>query len=119
MSALSNRSRFTRFSGSAGGRLDGFEVGLPGQFAVKQIAEDFVLKYRGLFLQNEFHWKNVRDRMHHRITRMRGGTVQGGYFPHHVASLGSQSTGARPAFLPPWTPTGRDKTIASPKSRSL
>ena len=86
VSALSNRSRFTRFSGSGGGRLDGFEVGLPGQFAVKQIAEDFVLKYRGLFLHHEFHWKNVRDRMHHRITRMRGGTVQGGYFPHHVAS---------------------------------
>lgn len=86
VTAASNRSRFTRFSGSGGGRLDGFEVGLPGQFAIKQLAEDFVLKYRGLFLQQEFHWKNVRDRIHHRITRMRGATVQGGYFPHHVAS---------------------------------
>ena len=86
VSALSNRSRFTRFSGSGGGRLDGFEVGLPGQFAVKQLAEDFVLKYRGLFLQHEFHWKHVRDRVHHRITRMRGATLQGGYFPHHIAS---------------------------------
>ena len=86
VAAVSNRSRFTRFSGSGGGRLDGFEVGVPGQFAVRQIGEDFVLKYRGLFLQQEFHWKNVRDRVHHRITRMRGATVQGGYFPHHVAS---------------------------------
>ena len=86
VTAVSNRSRFTRFSGSGGGRLDGFEIGLPGQFAVKQIAEDFVFKYRGLFLQQEFHWKNVRDRIHHRITRMRGSTLQGGYFPHHVAS---------------------------------
>ena len=39
VTAVSNRSRFTRFSGSGGGRLDGFEIGLPGQFAVKQIAE--------------------------------------------------------------------------------
>ena len=85
VSVLSNRSRFTRFSGSGGGTLDGFEVGLPGQFAVKQAAEDFVLKYRGLFLQHEFHWKKIRDRIYHRITSMRGVTVQGGYFPHRVA----------------------------------
>lgn len=85
VTGVSNRSRFTRFSGSGGGRLDGFELGLPGQFAIKQLGEDFVFKYRGLFLQQEFHWKNVRDRIHHRVTRMRGSTVQGGYFPHHIA----------------------------------
>ena len=85
VSALSNRSRFTRFSGSGGGRLDGFEVGLPGQFAVRQAAEDFVLKYRGLFLQHEFHWKKIRDRIYHRITSLNGVTVQGGYFPHGAA----------------------------------
>ncbi len=85
VSALSNRSRFTRFSRSGGGSLDGFEVGLPGQFAVKQAAEDFVLKYRGLFLQHEFHWKKIRDRIYHRITSLRGATVQGGYFLHRVA----------------------------------
>ena len=82
---MSNRSRFTRFSGSGGGRLDGYEVGLPGQFAVKQVAEDFVLKYRGLFLQHELHWKKIRDRIHHRITRSTGIYFQGGYFPHYVA----------------------------------
>lgn len=82
---MSNRSRFTRFSGSGGGSLDGYEVGLPGQFAVKQVAEDFVLKYRGLFLQHEFHRKNVRDRIFHRITRSTGTYFQGGYFPHYVA----------------------------------
>lgn len=84
IAGLSNRSRFTRFSGSGGGSLDGFEVGLPGQFAVRQVAEDFVLKYRGLFIQHEFHWKKVRDRIHHRITGMSGAYVQGGYFPHHA-----------------------------------
>ena len=85
VSALTNRSRFTRFSGSGGGALDGFELGLPGQFAIKQAAEDFVLKYRGLFLQHEFHWKTIRDRIYHRITSLRGAYVQGGYFPHRVA----------------------------------
>ncbi len=83
---MSNRSRFTRFSGSGGGSLDGYEVGLPGQFAVKQVAEDFVLKYRGLFLQHEFHWKKVRDRIYHSITRSTGIYFQGGYFPHYAAS---------------------------------
>ncbi len=85
IAGLSNRSRFTRFSGSGGGSLDGFDVGLPGQFAVRQVAEDFVLKYRGLFLQQEFHWKKIRDRIYHRITSMSGATFQGGYFPHRVA----------------------------------
>ncbi len=84
IAGLSNRSRFTRFSGSGGGSLDGFEVGLPGQFAVRQVAEDFVLKYRGLFLQHEIHWKKVRDRIYHGITSMSGATFQGGYFPHRV-----------------------------------
>ena len=82
--ALSNRSRFTRFSGSGGGSLDGYEVGLPGQFAIRQVAEDFVLKYRGLFLQHEFHWKKIRDRIHHSITRSTGFYFQGGYFPRYV-----------------------------------
>ena len=85
IAGLSNRSRFTRFSGSGGGSLDGFEVGIPGQFAVRQVAEDFVLKYRGLFIQHEYHWKKIRDRIQHRITRMSGAYVQGGYFPHHAA----------------------------------
>ena len=83
---MSNRSRFTRFSGSGGGSLDGYEVGLPGQFAVRQVAEDFVLKYRGLFLQHEFHWKKIRDRIYQRITRSTGYYFQGGYFPHYVAT---------------------------------
>ncbi|MDE0105674.1 MAG: TonB-dependent receptor [Bryobacterales bacterium] len=82
---MSNRSRFTRFSGSGGGSLDGYEVGLPGQFAVRQVAEDFVLKYRGLFLQHELHWKQIRDRIDHSITRSNGVYFQGGYFPHYVA----------------------------------
>ena len=83
---MTNRSRFTRFSGSGGGSLDGYEVGLPGQFAVRQVAEDFVLKYRGLFLQHEFHWKKIRDRIYQRITRSTGYYFQGGYFPHYVAT---------------------------------
>lgn len=84
VSALSNRSRFTRFSGSGGGHLDGYEVGLPGQFALEQAAEDIIVKYRGLGVQHEFHWKKVRDRIYHRTTRMRGAYIQAGYFLHHV-----------------------------------
>lgn len=97
VSALSNRGRFTRFSPSGGGQLDGFEVGLPGQFAVKQVAEDFVLKYRGFFLQHEFHWKNVRDHVQQRITRMRGGRRAGRVLSASSGFMGPEAIGARHA----------------------
>jgi len=81
-----NRSRFTRFSSSGGGQLDGFEPGLPGQYSLRQYAQDFFLKYRGVSVQQELHWKRVTDNVNGGGTFLRGGYVQAGYFFHHLAA---------------------------------
>ena len=84
ISALRNRSRFTRFSTSGGGQLDGFAAGASNQYALTQVNVEFLLKYRGLSIQNENHWKNIRDSVKLTDTSMRGGYAQAGYFPHQV-----------------------------------
>jgi hypothetical protein len=82
--AARNRSRYTRFSSSGGGQLDGFEPGQPGQYALRQFMEEATMKYRGLSLQHELHWKSVEDTVTTNMTHMRGAYVQAGYFFHHM-----------------------------------
>lgn len=82
--AASNRSRYTRFSSSGGGQLDGFELGQPGQYSLRQFMEEATLKYRGLSLQHELHWKTIEDNVNITTTNMRGAYVQAGYFFHHL-----------------------------------
>ena len=79
-----NRSRYTRFSSSGGGQLDGFELGQPGQYSLRQFMEEATLKYRGLSLQHELHWKTIEDNVNITKTNMRGAYVQAGYFFHHL-----------------------------------
>jgi hypothetical protein len=86
ISALRNRSRYTRFSSSGGGQLDGFTVGAPDQYTLKQANVEFLLKYRGLSIQSENHWKNVFDNLRLTNTRMRGSYHEAGYFPHQAWS---------------------------------
>jgi phosphate-selective porin OprO/OprP len=83
ISALHNRSRYTRFSSSGGGQLDGFTAGAPNQYSLKQVNVEFLLKYRGLSVQSENHWKNVFDNIRSTSTSLRGSYYQAGYFPHH------------------------------------
>jgi hypothetical protein len=59
-------------------------VGAPGQYSVKQMNVEFMLKYRGLSVQTENHWKNVYDNIRLTDTSMRGSYFEPGYFPHHV-----------------------------------
>ena len=82
LSGVTNRSRYTRFSSSGGGYLDDFEIGSPGQFSIKQANAEFTMKYRGLSIQNENHWKNIHDNVNIATTDMRGTYAQAGYFPH-------------------------------------
>ncbi len=84
VAAARNRSRFTRFSGGGGGQLTGFEPGAPGQYSLKQLQGEFFLKYRGLSIQNENHWKNVYDNVNRTSTDLRGSYAQAGYFPHYA-----------------------------------
>ncbi len=80
----SNRSRYTRFSSSGGGQLDGFELGERGQYSLRQFMEEATMKYRGLSLQHELHWKRIKDNVNISTTYTRGSYVQAGYFFHHL-----------------------------------
>ena len=84
LTGLRNRSRYTRFSSTGGGQLDGFTAGLPGQYTLKQLNAEFMLKYKGWSIQNENHWKSVLNNLTGADTHLRGSYIMTGYFPHHV-----------------------------------
>lgn len=79
LAGAANRSRYTRFSSSGGGQLDAFKPGLPGQYSLKQLMAEFSMKYRGLSVENENHWKNIFDNADDKTTDMVGSYVQSGY----------------------------------------
>ncbi len=105
-----NRSRYTRFSSSGGGQLDGFKLGRPGQYALRQFMEEATMKYRGLSLQHEFHKKRIEDTVSANMTYMRGGYVQAGYFFHHLFPRVPKQleVGTRYAMVDPSRARGND-----------
>jgi len=107
---VSNRSRYTRFSSSGGGQLDGFEAGQPGQYSLRQFMEEATMKYRGLSLQHELHWKRIKDNVNISTTYMRGSYVQAGYFFHYLfPRIPKQlEIGARWGFVDPNRARGND-----------
>lgn len=84
LAAATNRSPYTRFSTLGGGQLLGFEDGEGGQYRVNQWVEETALKYRGFAWQQEFHWKEVEDRLNATTRKLVGLYFQGGYFFHHL-----------------------------------
>jgi phosphate-selective porin len=84
--ASSNRSRYTRFSSSGGGQIDGFEDGEVGQYSLRQYVQEAALHYKGFSFQQEFHWKRIVDNKNFTTTHLRGSYVQAGYFFHHLVS---------------------------------
>ena len=108
--AARNRSRFTRFSSSGGGRLDGFEPGLLGQYSLSQFMEEAAMKYRGFSLQHELHWKRIEDNVNVQTTFMRGSYVQAGYFFHYLFPRIPRQLelGARYALVDPNRVRGND-----------
>ena len=82
VAAAGNRSRFTRFSSGGGGQLDGFEIGAPGRYGVRQQLAEVAFKYRGVSIQQEWHAKRILDTETGVRTPMRGGYIQAGLFPH-------------------------------------
>jgi len=101
--AATNQTRFTRFSSSGGGNLDGFAAGTAGQYTIKQWMEETAFKYRGFSLQHEYHWKQVRNNTGGALTRMEGSYVQAGCFPHGLVSAVPKQleTAVRYAFVDP------------------
>jgi phosphate-selective porin OprO/OprP len=82
--AARNTSAFTRYSGQGAGQLDGFEPGGPNRYRLMQANAEFMLKYRGLSIQNENHWKRVHDNAGPVRRTLTGSYIQAGYFPHGV-----------------------------------
>ncbi len=67
---------------------------LDGQYRVEGAVEEFSFKWRGLSIQHEFHWKQIKDAgrpgtatiaaARQSTTNLRGSYAQIGYFPHYV-----------------------------------
>ena len=79
--------RCTRWSSSGCGNLQAFSApggSVDGQFTVTQATQGFAFKHQGLSIQQEFHWKRVRDRAQltdgTKDTDYWGGYAQAGYF---------------------------------------
>ncbi len=82
-----NVGRCTRWSSSGCGNLDGFTSpsdAANGQFKVEQMMQEFAFKWRGLAIQEEFHWKTIEDRVFDTKSHLRGSYAQIGYFFHDL-----------------------------------
>jgi len=85
--AATTEGRCTRWSSSGCGNLDGFAApanARDGQFAVDQMVQELAFKWRGLSVQQEFHWKSVTDRVNGSDNDLTGAYAQAGYFLHHL-----------------------------------
>ena len=77
----------TRWSSSGCGNLDGFTSpanAANDQFKVEQAVQEFAYKWRGLSVQQEFHYKEITDRLADTKSRLTGGYAQAGYFFHNL-----------------------------------
>ena len=85
VAGVTNTSPYTAFSTKGGVQLPGFEPGIKGQYKVDQLLFETAFKYRGLSWQQEFHYKNVDDRVKMQETTLIGNYLQLGYFFHYLA----------------------------------
>jgi len=84
LAAVTNRSPYTRFSQAGGGQLEGFEEGQAGQYRVNQFLVETAFMYSGFSWQQEFHWKEIDDKINQTITSLIGNYLQFGYFFHYA-----------------------------------
>jgi len=83
VSAVTNQSPYTRFSSAGGGSLEGYENGQPGQYRVNQANIETAFMYKGFSWQNEWHWKQIIDKLNNdHADNLRGYYVEAGYFFH-------------------------------------
>ncbi len=78
---LSNDSPYTRFSSSGGGQLPGYANGSDNQYRIKQFGQEFARHHGGWSVQQEFHYKQVEDRVNGGKQNLHGGYLQVGWFP--------------------------------------
>ena len=127
--AYTTRGKCDRWSSSGCGTL-GFNnsAGVPftkdsdaanGQYRVSGFMEEFAFKWRGLSIQHEYHWKEVRDKTLHSgaagyKTNLMGSYAQIGYFPHDLIPVIPKplEIAFRAAFVDPNQSAKHDKLKA-------
>ncbi|MGV7221934.1 MAG: porin [Nitrospinales bacterium] len=83
--AATNNGRCTRWSSSGCGNLSGLtspKDTMPTQFKVNQWMQEFAFKYKGLAIQQEYHQKEVKDKVTGLTHDYEGMYAQIGYFFH-------------------------------------
>ncbi len=87
VAGVTNRSQYTRFSTSGGGSLTGFadeddefDPAVAGQFRVKQAMLESAFIAHGFAWQQEYHYKEIDDRVEGATTILTGNYMQAGYF---------------------------------------
>lgn len=81
LAVVSNDSQYTRYSSDGGGQLPGYLEGEDNQYRILQGLQEWAWHGGGLSLQQEFHWKSVRDRRDGGTRNLLGGYAQLGWFP--------------------------------------
>jgi len=85
-----NEGRCTRWSSSGCGTLDSaafpMATGDIDRYRIDQYVQEFAFKYKGLAIQQEYHWKNIKDRgiPTQAKINMQGAYAQIGYFFHYL-----------------------------------
>jgi phosphate-selective porin OprO/OprP len=86
--AATNRSPYTRFATAGPGQLVAFEEEdenpIPGHYRVNQWMQETAFQYRGFAWQQEFHRKEVNDKINLTTTTLVGAYFQAGYFFHYL-----------------------------------
>ncbi len=80
VAAVTGKSAYTAFSSRGGGQLPGFADGSPDQYRIEQVMIETAYQYGGFSWQQEFHWKEVLDRVAGQKRRFVGGYAQAGMF---------------------------------------
>ena len=87
VAASGNQSAYSRFASDGAGQVEDLPEGGPGQYALSQWVAEGALKWGGVSVQHEFHWKQVADRVTGASQRLTGFYVQGGVFAHEFWPL--------------------------------
>ncbi len=112
-----NIGKCTRWSSSGCGNLSGFTspaTASDGQFRTDGMVEEFAMKWRGLAIQHEYHWKQVKNSAlpeGNNKTNLMGSYSQISYFPHYLipAIPKPLEIGFRYAFVDPNVSLKNDK----------
>ena len=88
--AAKNNGRCTRWSSSGCGNLAAYDKPQNAylkQYKIEQMAQEFAFRWQGLSIQEEYHWKTVKDRLNDTENDMTGMYAQVGYFPGEIVSF--------------------------------